>query len=1207
MPKMFVWNSIRIPMMRRLMLLLCCMLLSPDPRADLSGIEVGIDPGHGGGDPGAIAFDLNEKDLNLVTALALKDYLEADGAKVVMTRDTDISVTSAVSGKTELVARANFFNSQGVDYMISVHHNSAFNSAANGVLAYIARGVCPYRSGKMAGEVVPRILESTGLKPMGGANGTPCSGRPGVFEWNATVVAETYMPALLAEISFMSHPEEAERLQDPAYLRRNGWALYAGFVDYLGRTPLPFVEETAKPELHLPVDESEGLSPFGVDFEWDLMSPPAMIDAVRFSLAETDGYGVVPDEPVYLGACAGLALSSNDTQLPSSECGTLKAGQWYYWRLEVEGRTQTAARAWFKTGELELKDADGTETTDRVSFGDVTLGEEAERTLHLYNRGQREYQPHFKLQDEAAGFRAEHDCPVLLDEDADCVVKLYFAPVTAGAQSAQLELYHGQSALGNLLVRLTLEGSGSEATTEPEQPEQPSTEPEQPDEPEVPPPPAPGSFELNLGAERKIRVQAISVGEQAEYTWQTSDGQQASGAQAEFTFAAAGSYSVTLLVRGADGSEHTSTRTVELGEHALLCENGACSVGDGSPASCTATVLREALEQGGEISFACGAAMHTITLDDDLHVRKDTHLKGGGGSQGGLVTLNGAGRTRILYNHSQVKLEVSNLTFKNGREPGNEGAGGAIYADTSSTLRVRACRFDNNDGSNGAWEGGGGAITVKSFSATEIDSSLFINNKGLNGAAIHSLLSSLKVRNSAFIGNNTLAGADHGGGYGAAIYVDGAGDNLDQVAGEILIQASTFNNNQGAGLGGALFSFLYPPDKLIVEETTFSRNRVDFDNMGNAGGGAIWHGNGLFELRLSTFYENLARSQGGALWLDGSHAAQIQNTTFAANRALMDAAEGFGGIGGAITGNGNFTCNHCTFMDNRAGLAGGAIYGNLKVTLSNSLFADNSAANDGAAIQYYQTCAGIMQDGGGNLQYPGPNPAYGSDTPCVYQVRVADPELDPLANYGGFTRTAALTAGSPAIDTGKPDVCAEIDQRRVERPVDGNGDGSALCDSGAFEFDRRTFTGNGLGYDLESGDAVEVMAHFEPLVATEDGRQGNGLSVTQEDLVSVAVALRADPAHVGRDVQILVATLYTPTDATMPMWFMRNAGIWEVWNGRLEHLAAAETRTLQAEETFTVFHGQFANLPGEFSIYVGYRVEGLMVFNAGDPLRLKVR
>jgi len=67
-------------------------------------------------------------------------------------------------------------------------------------------------------------------------------------------------------------------------------------------------------------------------------------------------------------------------------------------------------------------------------------------------------------------------------------------------------------------------------------------------------------------------------------------------------------------------------------------------------------------------------------------------------------------------------------------------------------------------------------------------------------------------------------------------------------------------------------------------------------------------------------------------------------------------------------------------------------------------------------------------------------------------IIMTDPLLLPLADNGGPTPTHALTPGSPAIDAGG-DECLQTDQREVIRPQDGDGDGIAKCDIGAYEAD----------------------------------------------------------------------------------------------------------------------------------------------------------
>ncbi|NMC62025.1 MAG: hypothetical protein GYA55_02535, partial [SAR324 cluster bacterium] len=62
-----------------------------------------------------------------------------------------------------------------------------------------------------------------------------------------------------------------------------------------------------------------------------------------------------------------------------------------------------------------------------------------------------------------------------------------------------------------------------------------------------------------------------------------------------------------------------------------------------------------------------------------------------------------------------------------------------------------------------------------------------------------------------------------------------------------------------------------------------------------------------------------------------------------------------------------------------------------------------------------------------------------------------NPLLSALADNGGGTLTHAISTDSPALDGVSGGTCPATDQRGVARPFDGNQDGNALCDIGAFE------------------------------------------------------------------------------------------------------------------------------------------------------------
>jgi hypothetical protein len=85
----------------------------------------------------------------------------------------------------------------------------------------------------------------------------------------------------------------------------------------------------------------------------------------------------------------------------------------------------------------------------------------------------------------------------------------------------------------------------------------------------------------------------------------------------------------------------------------------------------------------------------------------------------------------------------------------------------------------------------------------------------------------------------------------------------------------------------------------------------------------------------------------------------------------------------------------------------------------------------------------------------GPN--LDSDGSCSgFSLSNANAGLGPLQNNGGPTATYALNGDSDALDAGNNTICAAVpinnlDQRGLARPRDGDGDGSFVCDLGAFE------------------------------------------------------------------------------------------------------------------------------------------------------------
>jgi N-acetylmuramoyl-L-alanine amidase len=209
--------------------------------AQLTGKRIGVDAGHGGTDAGSSGpTGLREKDINLSTALALQTYLAADGASVFMTRVSDVTTTPSY--------RTTYLNSQGVDRVVSVHHNATGNTTTNRTMDFVYCGYCSSTSSDLATKVINRVATSTSLTkgPAASTNDALCSGQTsfscgisGVGQANLFMVRDTVASATLVEVSFITSSTEETKLRDSNYLDSNGWAVYAGVADHYGVTPKP--------------------------------------------------------------------------------------------------------------------------------------------------------------------------------------------------------------------------------------------------------------------------------------------------------------------------------------------------------------------------------------------------------------------------------------------------------------------------------------------------------------------------------------------------------------------------------------------------------------------------------------------------------------------------------------------------------------------------------------------------------------------------------------------------------------------------------------------------------------------------------------------------------------------------------------------------------------------------------------------------------
>ncbi len=247
-------------------------------------------------------------------------------------------------------------------------------------------------------------------------------------------------------------------------------------------------------------------------------------------------------------------------------------------------------------------------------------------------------------------------------------------------------------------------------------------------------------------------------------------------------------------------------------------------VGNGTPASCTSKAVVRAVRLGGVIRFRCGPDPVTIVMTRTAKVvntSKRVVIDGGG-----LVTLSGGGKRRILYqntcdpkqtwttSHCQdqatPKLVVQNISFVAGNSTGQkqEGGGGGAIFDRGGQLKIVNTTFLRNRCDRTGPDLGGAAVRVLDQFQDRpvyVVSSTFRKGVCSNGGALSSIGVSWSVYNSVFTDNRAIGhGANPprrgtpGGGSGAAIYNDGNTMRL-YVAG------TTMTGNHAKEGGGAIF------------------------------------------------------------------------------------------------------------------------------------------------------------------------------------------------------------------------------------------------------------------------------------------------------------------------------------------------------------------------------------------------------------------
>lgn len=463
-------------------------------------------------------------------------------------------------------------------------------------------------------------------------------------------------------------------------------------------------------------------------------------------------------------------------------------------------------------------------------------------------------------------------------------------------------------------------------------------------------------------------------------------------------------------------------------------------VGSGTPGSCTEAALDAAIAEAnatsGLVTFACGAAPHTLFLTSEKALGQGVAIDGGG-----RIRLSGNGVTRIfsLSQGSAVsiadihlvdgfsatgggcivvfssagdesRLELSNVSLENCRAT---QFGGAIAA-AQAFLTLADCSL----GGNFADTGGGGAISLNG-GALAAERTLFVANRAFTqGGAVQAWFAQVTIEESLLHFNDSVddAGAADGG---AGVVLRGS--------------AGTFRDSE-------------------LRDNLAGRN----------GGGVLLLDGSSASFEDSRFVINRAEKDGGAIYADDSSSLSVLRSTFEDNHGEED--------GGAILSRFSLAVHSSTFYENSARLNGYALFAEAgSLELVSSTLVDNHSSATPFSGQLGWLAAAVVEAHNTLFQSPrrpafacAPAGAAGFTSSVWDDLTCPEGGADSRANTivplrpfgfscGGaateLTRTVPLAPASPSLYAGNCRVGdPAIDQRGMPRPTGG------ICDVGAAEF-----------------------------------------------------------------------------------------------------------------------------------------------------------
>ena len=188
-----------------------------------------LDPGHGGEDPGAVSdySGIKESEINLAIALKVKELLEKDNYKVVMTRSEDrLEYSEGTSNiiqkrKQDLLRRKKMMDEDGADIVVSIHLNKFKQTQYSGAQTF-------YPPDSQSSQKLATHLQQSLVKMV-----DPGNKRVALVKKDPIIILKNNKTTTaIVECGFLSNVEEESKLAQKEYQDKLAVAIKTGIISY---------------------------------------------------------------------------------------------------------------------------------------------------------------------------------------------------------------------------------------------------------------------------------------------------------------------------------------------------------------------------------------------------------------------------------------------------------------------------------------------------------------------------------------------------------------------------------------------------------------------------------------------------------------------------------------------------------------------------------------------------------------------------------------------------------------------------------------------------------------------------------------------------------------------------------------------------------------------------------------------------------------